>query len=106
MAALDRHTKRLIRLLSVRNIGWIVVAVAVIYLLFFDNDSVLFQFKLSREIRQLKEENRTLAEKIKQNKELLKNFDNPAYIEKFAREELLFRKRNEDIFIVKPDSKK
>ena len=106
MAVLNEQTQRLLRMLSMRNIWRIVITLAITYLLFFDNDSVLFQFKLSKEIRQLKKENQTLAEKIKQNKELLKNFDNPVYLEKFAREELLFRKRDEDIFLVRPQEQK
>ncbi len=107
MPPFDAHIQRLARYVSFRNVGLMAVAVALLYLMFFDNDSVWFQWKLSREIKALRAENRELSRKIKQNKELLKHFDDPAYVEKYAREQLLFRKANEEIFLVEmPDSLK
>jgi len=107
MRPFEKHIQGLYKWLSFRNLGITAAVVAVLYLVFFDNDSVWFQWKLAREIRSLEQENRDLGEKIKRNKELLHHFDDPAYIEKYAREELLFRKGNEEIFLVEmPDSLK
>ncbi len=72
----------------------------VIWLLFFDDDSVLYQFKLNKEIHKKETENERLKSEIEHIKQDLKKINDPVYLEKYAREELWLRKPNEDIYLI------
>jgi cell division protein FtsB len=78
----------------------VLVATAVIWLLFFDRDSIMYQFKINREIRNLQHENDTLRKQIELNKNLIRRMNDLNYLEQYAREELLLRKENEDIYLI------
>ncbi|MEO9211460.1 MAG: septum formation initiator family protein [Ginsengibacter sp.] len=76
-----------------------------VWILFFDQNSLLLQFRKTRELNQLKESERTMTQQIQQTKyelQLLKT--NPATLERYAREKYLMRKDNEDLFVVTIDS--
>ncbi len=88
-----------------KRILWMLVITGITILLIFDNDSVLYQRKLSREIRNLRDENQRLAREIRENQNLLQHFDRYDYLEKYARKIFYLRKKNEDIYLIKrPDS--
>jgi len=74
--------------------------VGVIWLLVFDRDSVLYHMKISREIRQLERENESLRRKIDSTRTVIRRMDRPAYTERYAREVLKFRKKNEDLYLL------
>ena len=76
------------------------IVIGVVWLMFFDNDSVLYQFKLSKEIRRREMENRRLHRALNEVKHQLKEIDNTAYLEKYAREKLLLHKKDEDLYLI------
>jgi len=78
----------------------VLIGVAVIWLMFFDRDSVFYQLKINREIRQLEAENRELERKIDSTAKVLEKMKDKAFLERYAREELLLRKKNEDIYLI------
>lgn len=73
----------------------------VIWIALFDKYSFIDRLQLRSKINQLENEQKYYREKIEEDKrkkeELLGNRDN---LEKFAREQYLMKKENEDIFII------
>ena len=73
----------------------------VIWIDLFDKYSFIDRLQLRSKINQLENEQKYYREKIEEDKrkkeELLGNRDN---LEKFAREQYLMKKENEDIFII------
>jgi cell division protein DivIC len=79
----------------------VVLALVLVWMTFFDDNSFIYRIKLSNEISRLEESieihNVKIQELRRQKKELLGNDMN---LEKFAREKYLMKKDNEDVFIL------
>ena len=75
-----------------------------VWLTFFDNNSLITQYKLSSTLSKLQEEKIHYEKEIEKNrlevKQLLTNKEN---LERFAREKYLMKKEDEDIFVVVED---
>lgn len=71
------------------------------YTLIFDNNNITSQFQMARQLKSLKAERQYYIEEIKRDSvflvELLAEESN---LEKFAREQYLMKKDNEDVFIL------
>ena len=77
-------------------------------MLFFDPKDVFTQIQLQRELKELQVSKAWYQTEIaKQTVEIEQLKTNPAAIEKYARENYLMKRENEDIFLVpeKPDVK-
>ncbi len=76
----------------------------VVWIALFDKYSFIDQLQLRAKISQMEKEKKYYQKKIEEDKrkkdELLGNRDN---LEKFAREQYLMKKENEDIFIIVKD---
>ncbi|NOY50433.1 MAG: septum formation initiator family protein [Chlorobi bacterium] len=73
----------------------------VIWMIFADQESIVVQYKLSREIKSLEQQKQFYLEEIEKNKSSLDVLTNDtASLEKFARENYYMKKDNEDIFVV------
>lgn len=71
------------------------------WVVFFDNNSVVNRLELQGNINKLEKEKTYYQEKIKNdNKRILELKTNKENLEKFAREQYLMKKKNEDIFII------
>jgi cell division protein DivIC len=72
-----------------------------LWLLFFDQNNLLERRKLNNEYDQLLQEREFYLNKIEEDRKRIKELktDNEN-LEKFAREEYLMKKDNEDIFII------
>lgn len=83
----------------------ITIAVFAVWMLFFDQNNVVDQLKMSAEIRQLEADRAYFLEEIDKDStrlhELTTDKDN---LEKFAREQYLMKKDNEDVFVVVEDN--
>ena len=77
------------------------ISLFVIWVSFFDQNNLLDRFMLVQEARQLQKDRMYYIERIKSDStrlnELMTNADN---LEKFAREQYLMKKENEDIFVI------
>lgn len=76
---------------------------------FFDKNDVLTQIDRRKELRELRESKAWYSTQIaKETKELEGLKTNPAILEKYARENYLMKRDNEDLFIIseKPDAPK
>ncbi len=73
----------------------------VVWLIFFDNDNLREQVRLSNKIRQLKQQKTFYQSEIKKNKSALNalKFDT-SRLEKYARETYFMKKDNEDVYVV------
>jgi cell division protein FtsB len=72
-----------------------------IWIIFFDNYSLVRQYKLQKELKGLEEMKQNYLSEIAENKrELEELVTNKKTLEKFAREKHLMKRDNEDIYIV------
>ncbi|MBA2746098.1 MAG: septum formation initiator family protein [Flavisolibacter sp.] len=88
-----------------RNKYLVTLAAFVLWMFFFDAKDVLTQRERTVELQKLQESKAYFTEEItKENKALQELKTNPAAIEKFAREQYLMKKDNEDLFIIRRDN--
>ena len=77
------------------------IAVFSIWMLFFDQNNAVDRLKMSSEIRQLEEDREYYMEQIQKDSanlsELTTNKEN---LEKYAREQFLMKRPDEDVFVV------
>ena len=72
-----------------------------IWMIFFDGNDFISQYRLSQKLRSLKAEKSYYAEKIEsisEEREALLSDD--ALMEKFAREKYLMKKKSEDLYVI------
>lgn len=84
------------------------VSVFVILMLFFDRNDVFTQMERKRQLKELQASKQFYVEEIeKTRKELAELQNNPAALEKYARENYYMKRDNEDVYIVESaDTKK
>lgn len=79
----------------------IAIALFLLWLIIFDEHSLLQHFHNKQKLNQFDEQEQFLNTKIISDKRKIKELQtNQSNLEKFAREEFLMKKENEDIFIV------
>jgi cell division protein DivIC len=91
-----------------RNKYVLTITVFAIWMLFFDQNNLVDRIQMKSEINQLEEDRAFYLEQIKADSarlhELTTDRDN---LEKYAREQFLMKKSNEDVFVViEPKDKK
>lgn len=76
-----------------------------VWMVFFDENNVFRQLESRRELNKLKAEKKYYEDKIEEYNFQLQSIDNdPAYVEKYARENYYMSKDGEDVFVVLPDT--
>ncbi len=82
------------------------ISVFAVWMLFFDQNNMVDRLKMSAEIRQLEADREFYLEQIETDStrlhELTTNKEN---LEKYAREQFLMKKKNEDVFVVIEEEK-
>jgi len=73
-------------------------------MLFFDENSYLVHREFNKEIDELETAIEFYKKKIEEDKLTIKNLDDSLQIERFAREQYLMKKKNEDIYIIEFDT--
>jgi len=72
-----------------------------VWLLFLDRNNILYQFQLYREVNQLENQKDFYLKEIEQDRQNHQDlFSSPVKLEKFAREQYMMKKDDEDVFIV------
>ncbi len=86
---------------GLRNKYILTLLVFFIWILFFDQNNLVDRFVSSRNIRQLERDKKYFIERIKEDSTRLNQLrtDNDN-LEKFAREQYLMKRENEEIFII------
>jgi cell division protein DivIC len=90
-----------------RNKYVLTISLFAIWMLFFDQNNLVDRIKMSSEIRQLENDREYYMEQIQKDStrldELTTNKEN---LEKYAREQFLMKKPDEDVFLVIEDNTK
>jgi cell division protein FtsB len=74
-------------------------------MLFFDRNNIPLQIQKVQELNNLEKSEQLLSGQIMETREELDQLkNNPATLEKYAREKYMMKKENEDLYIVKIDS--
>jgi len=84
-----------------RNKYILTIICFVVWIIFFDHNDLFLQIERTGELRQLEKGKAYYQEQIDNfNKELSELKNDPAAIERVARERFLMKKDNEEIFII------
>jgi cell division protein FtsB len=87
-----------------KNKYFIVSVVFLVWLVFFDQNNIISQIKLSRKLKQLNQQKEYYELEIRNNeKATLELMNDTDQLEKYAREKYLMKKDNEDLFIIEED---
>jgi len=77
------------------------IAVFAVWMLFFDQNNMVDRIKMSSEIKQLEDDREYYLEQIQKDSARLNELTtNKENLEKYAREQFLMKKPNEDVFVV------
>jgi len=88
-----------------KNKYLIVIVLFSVWIVFLDEHNLIILNKRSNILQEKQDEKQLLTEKIKTDSNTLHSLNNdPEAIEKFARENFLMKKENEDIFIIREKS--
>lgn len=82
------------------NMYVLVLTVFVIWMLFFDTNSLLIHLELRKEIKKLEKTQDFLKKEIAKDKEIIEKLSDEGELEKFAREEYYLKKKNEEIYLI------
>lgn len=78
----------------------LVLTIFVIWMAFFDTNSLLIHRELQQEINKLEQQKDFLQKEIKKDKKLLNELKDPKALEKYAREKYYMKKDNEEVFLI------
>lgn len=85
----------------------IVGLVFIVWMIFFDQNSWITHRELDKQIHNLEIDEKYFSEHLdRENTKLKQLTDNPAEIERIAREKFFLKKDNEDIFIIQQEVRK
>ena len=98
MGLKDLRNKKWFGILT--NIYVLVLTVFVIWMVFFDTNSLLIHMELRNEIKKLEKQQEFLREEIAKDKKTIKRLSDPKELEKFAREQYYLKKKNEEIYLI------
>ena len=79
----------------------------VIWLIFFDQESLIDQYHLTRTLENLDDQKTFYQDEIEHNEKTIYELENDSTkLEKFAREKYYMKKDNEEIFVIIDEDKK
>ena len=84
----------------VTNIYVLVLTVFVIWMLFFDTNSLLIHRELKKEIKNLEKTQEFLRNEIAKDKKIIEKLSDSSELEKFAREQYYLKRKNEEIYLI------
>ncbi|NOR27161.1 MAG: septum formation initiator family protein [Lutibacter sp.] len=96
--------KPLVKFITNRYV--IILSIFIVWMVFFDENSIINHREFNKEINKLKSERDYLNNEIKQDNKLIKKLENKDDLEKFAREEYHMKKENEEIYLIEYDTLK
>lgn len=82
------------------NMYILVLSVFVIWMVFFDTNSLLIHLELRKEIKKLEKQQEFLKKEISKDKKVLEKLSDPEELEKFAREQYYLKKKDEEIYLI------
>jgi len=92
------HLKKLAKIFRNRYIS--ATLLFIVWIVFFDQTSLIYDFRLTRKEHQMKAQEGYYKKQTQAATEQLKELQtDPANLEKFAREKYFMKKSNEDVYI-------
>lgn len=82
------------------NMYVLVLTIFVIWMAFFDTNSLLIHLELRNEVKKLEKQKEFLQGEINKDKEVLEKLSDKSELEKLAREKYYMKKENEEIFLI------
>ena len=82
----------------------IIILFFVIWMIFFDTNSLLMHAELDKKIKKLENQKTYYKNEIKKDRTSIKEIESDSGIEKYAREKLFMKKENEEIFLIEFDT--
>lgn len=82
------------------NMYMLVLTVFLVWMVFFDTNSLLIHRELKREIKKLEKTQEFLRKEIEKDKRIIEKLSTEEELEKFAREEYYLKKPDEEIFLI------
>ncbi|NAY90495.1 septum formation initiator family protein [Muricauda sp. JGD-17] len=82
------------------NMYVLVLTIFVIWMAFFDTNSLLIHMELRQEIKKLEKQKEFLQDEISKDKEILEKMSDEDELERLAREKYYMKKKNEEIFLI------
>jgi cell division protein FtsB len=82
------------------NMYVLVLTVFLVWMVFFDTNSLLIHLELKREIDKLEKQQEFLREEIANDKKIIEKLSDPEELEKFAREQYYLKKKDEEIYLI------
>ncbi len=98
MALKDLKQKKWFKIMT--NMYVLVLTVFVVWMLFFDTNSLLIHLELRKEIKKLEKTQEFLKEEIAKDKKIIEKLSDEDELERFAREEYYLKKKNEEIYLI------
>lgn len=78
----------------------IAIGIFAIYTLFLDDVDIFTIIRQNSKLSSLEKQKSITSEQLKSTKETIKKLDSSAGLERYAREKKLFKKEDEDIFVI------
>ena len=82
----------------------IIILFFVVWMIFFDTNSLLMHFELNEKIKKLENQKTYYQNEIKKDRASINEIESDGGIEKYAREKLFMKKENEEIFLIEFDT--
>lgn len=87
-----------------RNFYFVFTFFFLVWMLFFDSNDLVAQFKLRQKLRNLEAQKTYYIQKIEEvKKDRQELFGNDESLEKYAREKYFMKRKGEDIYIIEVD---
>ena len=82
------------------NLYVLVLTIFVVWMLFFDTNSLLIHRELRKEIKNLEKTQQFLLNEIEKDKKIIEKLSDTNELEKFAREQYYLKKKKEEIYLI------
>jgi cell division protein FtsB len=82
------------------NMYVLVLTAFVVWMVFFDTNSLLIHLELKKEIQKLEKTQDFLKKEISKDKKIIEKLSDEQELMKFAREEYYLKKKNEEIYLI------
>ena len=87
-----------------KNRYFLILVFFLLWLVLFDSNNLIDRYRQMKELKQLRHDKSYYQEKIERDSQKLKELETDSKsLEKFAREQYLMKKKDEDIFIIKEE---
>ena len=97
----DFKKSKWFRVIAIFSSIYILILTAfVVWMVFFDTNSLRIHMELKSEINKLEKQKKYLKEQIDSDKKIIEKLSDPKELEKFAREQYYLKRKNEEIYLI------